>query len=119
MHELSIAISLIEAAQEEAEKHHAAGVTAVHLRLGALAGVERDALLFSYGLASEGTPLEGSQLIVEEMPVMVFCASCRERRPIRSLQSFCCAVCDTPATEIVQGRELEIVALDIDQEINQ
>jgi hydrogenase nickel incorporation protein HypA/HybF len=114
MHELSIAISLVEAAQEEAVKHHAAGITAVHLRLGALAGVDREALLFSYGLAADGTPLQGSQLIIEDVPVMIFCPSCRERRPIRSLQSFSCAACDTPATDIVQGRELEVVALEID-----
>ncbi len=115
MHELSIAISLIEAAAEEAAKHHASSVAAVHLRLGALSGVVKDALLFSYGLAAEGTPLEGSQLIVEEVPVIVFCAVCRERRPIRSMQSFCCATCDTPATEIVQGRELEVVGLEINE----
>ena len=114
MHELSIAISLIEAAQEEAVKYRPAGVRAVHLRLGPLAGVEKEALLFSYGLAAEGTPLEGSQLIIEEAPVMVFCTACRERRPIRSLQSFCCATCNAPATEIVQGRELEVIALEID-----
>jgi len=119
MHELSIATSLIEAAQEEAVKHRAAGVTAVHLRLGALSGVAKDALLFSYGLAAEGTLLQGSQLIIEEVPVMVFCAACRERRPIRSLQSFCCATCDAPATAVVQGRELEVVALEINQEVGQ
>jgi Zn finger protein HypA/HybF involved in hydrogenase expression len=44
---------------------------------------------------------------------VVFCASCQQRRPIRSLQSFCCATCDTPATDVVQGRELEVVALEI------
>lgn len=115
MHELSIAISLIEAAGEEAAKHSATSVAAVHLRLGALAGVEKDALLFSYGLAAEGTPLQGSQLIIEDVPVMVFCSTCRERRPIRSMQSFCCATCDAPATDIVQGRELEVVALEINE----
>ena len=115
MHELSIAISLVEAAQEEAVKHHAVGVTAVHLRLGPLAGVVKEALLFSYDLATAGTPLEGSQLIIEDAPVIMFCAACQERRPIRSLQSFYCAICDTPATEIVQGRELEVVALEIQE----
>jgi hydrogenase nickel incorporation protein HypA/HybF len=119
MHELSIAISLIEAAEEEAAKHGATGVTAVHLRLGALSGVLKEALLFSYGLATEGTSLEGSQLIVEEVPVLVFCPGCRERRPIRSLQSFCCATCGAPGTEIVQGRELDVVGLEIGQEITQ
>lgn len=113
MHELSIAMSLIESAEEEAAKHGAVTVRAVHLRLGPLAGVEKEALLFSYGLAAEGTPLEGSQLLIEDSPVAVFCAQCRERRPVRSLQSFCCAVCGEPATEVLQGRELEVIALEI------
>src|SRR6185369_14537968 len=69
MHELSIAISLIEAAQDEAEKHKARAVVAVHLRLGAMSGVVKEALLFSYGVAAQGTPLEGSTLIIEEVPV--------------------------------------------------
>ena len=115
MHELSIAISLVEAAQEEAVKHCAASVKAVHLRLGPLSGVVKEALLFSYNLAAEDTPLHGSQLIIEEVPVMVFCPACRERRPIQSLQSFCCATCNAAATEVVQGRELEVVALEIEQ----
>ncbi len=114
MHELSIAISLIEAAEEEAEKHHASAVKAVHLRLGALSGVVKEALLFSYELAAEGTPLQGSRLVIEDVPVLVFCPTCQERRPIRSLQAFCCATCNAPAGDIVQGRELEVVALEID-----
>jgi hydrogenase nickel incorporation protein HypA/HybF len=114
MHELSIAISLIEAAQEEAEKHRASSVKAVHLRLGALSGVEKEALLFSYELAAQGTPLEGSRLVIEEVPIMVFCPTCQERRPIRSMQAFCCATCSAPAGDIVQGRELEVVALEIE-----
>lgn len=113
MHELSIAVSLVEAAEEEAAKHGAAGVSAVHLRLGALSGVAKEALLFSYELATEGTSLAGSKLLIEDSPVVVYCPTCRERRPVRSLQSFCCDTCETPATEILQGRELEVVALEI------
>jgi hydrogenase nickel incorporation protein HypA/HybF len=113
MHELSIAVSLVEAAEEEAAKHGATCVSAVYLRLGPLSGVEKESLLFSYSLAAEGTPLQGSRLLIEDSPVMVFCTACQTRRPIRSLQSFCCAICDTPATDVVQGRELEVVALEI------
>ena len=113
MHELSVAVSLVEAAEEEAEKHGAAGVRAVHLRLGVLSGVAKEALLFSYELATEGTALAGSRLVIEDSPVVVFCPTCRERRPIHSLQSFCCATCDTPATDVLQGRELEVIALEI------
>ena len=113
MHELSIAISLVEAAEEEAAAHGAVNVSAVHLRLGPLAGVAKEALLFSYQLATEGTALAGSELRIEDVPVEVFCPNCGERRPVRSLQWFACATCDTPATEILQGRELEVVGLEI------
>jgi hydrogenase nickel incorporation protein HypA/HybF len=113
MHELSIAVSLVEAAEEEASKHGAPGISAVHLRLGVLAGVAKEALLFSYELASEGTTLAGSKLVIEDAPVVVFCHSCQQRRPIRSLQSFCCVACDTPATDVLQGRELELIGLEV------
>ncbi len=74
MHELSIAMGIVEAAMEESQRR-AVKVSAVHLRLGALSGVVKDALLFSYEVACQDTPLQGSQLIVEDMPVIVFCAT--------------------------------------------
>ena len=114
MHELSIAISMVEMAAEEAARRGAAQVSAIHLKLGDLSGVVKDALLFSYDVACEGTPLEGSRLVIEEVPVTVFCPSCREETAIVSVQQFCCAVCHAPASEVVRGRELEVVALEIE-----
>ena len=67
MHELSIALSLIEGAEEEVARQGGGRVCAVHLRLGPLSGVAKEALLFSYDVACEGTSLEGSSLIIEEM----------------------------------------------------
>lgn len=58
MHELSIALSLVDLAQEEAERL-GARVCALHLRIGALAGVVPEALLASCEMACAATPLEG------------------------------------------------------------
>ncbi len=66
MHELSIALSIIELAEEEAQRHGDVRVNAVHLKLGRLAGVAKEALEFSYGLACEGTALAGSRLEIED-----------------------------------------------------
>ncbi|HTM52151.1 MAG TPA: hydrogenase maturation nickel metallochaperone HypA [Bryobacteraceae bacterium] len=115
MHELSIAIGIVEAAEEEAGLRGATEVNAVHLKLGPLSGVMREALEFSYGIACEDTILAGSRLVIEETPVIVFCAACGENRSIVSLQAFRCAVCGAAAGEIVQGRELEVFALEIRQ----
>lgn len=112
MHELSIAMSIVELAQEEALQR-GVQVSAVHLKLGAMAGVVKQALLSSYEMACDDTPLQGSRLVIEDVPVVVFCPNCRLRRPLHSVQLFCCAECGTPTSEIVQGKELEVVALEI------
>jgi len=113
MHELSIAMSIIDTAAAEAARRGAAQVSAVHLKLGPLSGVVKDALLFSYELACDGTVLQGSELIIEEMPVVVFCPSCEAEQVIESIQSFCCPVCGTLTSEVIRGRELEVFAMEI------
>ena len=66
MHELSIALSIVDGVEEEAARHGGGPVRAVHLRLGRLSGVVREALLFAYDRACDGTSLEGSALQIEE-----------------------------------------------------
>jgi len=112
MHELSIAMSIVEMAQEEAQQR-GAQVSAVYLKLGALSGVVKQALLSSYEMACDDTPLQGSRLVIEEVPVLIFCSNCNAQRPLHSVQLFCCATCGTPGSEIVQGKELELVALEM------
>jgi hydrogenase nickel incorporation protein HypA/HybF len=115
MHELSIAMSLIEAACEEAARQGDVRVEALHLRLGALSGVVREALEFSFDLAAEGTAIAGARLQIEEIPVTVHCPRCGEERQLPSLQHFRCPVCNTPTPDVVRGRELELTALEISE----
>jgi hydrogenase nickel incorporation protein HypA/HybF len=115
VHELSIAMSLIELASEEAERRGGVRVEAIHLKLGPLSGVVKDALIFSYELARENTSLAGCRLLIEEVPIVVYCARCQARRTLKSTQRFTCPECDEPASEIVGGRELELFALEIAQ----
>jgi hydrogenase nickel incorporation protein HypA/HybF len=113
MHELSIALSIIDLAAEEAERR-GGRIVAVHLKLGHLSGVVKEALVSAYGLAREQTSLEESELIVEEVPVVVHCAACAGQYTLPSVQELCCPVCGGPPAEIVSGRELEVVALEME-----
>ncbi|HEY6805571.1 MAG TPA: hydrogenase maturation nickel metallochaperone HypA [Pyrinomonadaceae bacterium] len=115
MHELSIAMSMIEMASEEAVRNDQARVVALHLKLGPLAGVVKEALLFSYEIACQGTLLEGSQLIIEDVPVVVHCSSCDHDLTVASIQNLRCPSCSSSSVEVVQGRELEVVALELEQ----
>ena len=88
---------------------------AVHLRLGQLSGVVKEALLASYEMACHATPLEGSQLLIEEIPVEVMCPQCAAPRLVRSIQWFCCPECGTPTPTVLRGKELEVVALELSE----
>jgi hydrogenase nickel incorporation protein HypA/HybF len=112
MHELSIAHSLVDIASQAALEVNATQVDLVKLRLGALSGVVKEALLFSYDVVIENTILAGSRLDIEELPVVVYCAPCEVESQLPGIQQFRCPKCGQPTARIVQGKELEIVSLE-------
>jgi hydrogenase nickel incorporation protein HypA/HybF len=115
MHELSIAASIVEAVSETAAAYPGARVREVRLRIGALASVIDDSLQFCWGITIEGTPLEGAKLVVKTLPVVVHCQACGQDGELESLQSFRCPHCGEPASDLRQGRELEIDSIEIDE----
>ena len=114
MHELSIVHGIIETVSESAQAANAKKIKATYLRVGALSGVVKDALLFSFDLATQDTVLEGSTLIVEELPIVIFCKMCDRTVELPGVQSFRCPVCNTPSADIRQGKELEVRSIEIE-----
>ena len=115
MHELSIAMSMVEMATEESQRLGAERVTALHLKVGLLSGVVKDALIFSYEVACAGTPLEGSKLIIDDVPVKVYCPRCSSEKELDSIQLFACPACGELTPEVLEGRELQVVAMEIEE----
>jgi hydrogenase nickel incorporation protein HypA/HybF len=113
VHELSIAHSLVEMVQQQLPPG-VTRVTAVDLRLGAMAGVVRGALEFCYGIATEGTPLQGSALRIEELPVVIHCPVCAADQALEGV-AFRCPVCGTLSGDIRQGRELDLASIEYDE----
>jgi len=111
VHELSLAVNLIDAVEEEAARH-TGKVEAIHLRVGLLSGVVKEALSSGFEMAREGTSLAATRLIIEDVPIEVWCRTCQTRQPAVSQQWFSCARCGSPS-EVVQGKELELVALEM------
>ena len=114
MHELSIALNILDIASEEAERNGGGVVQATHVRLGPLSGVVKEALESAYELARQQTPLADSRLVVEDVPIRIFCRRCQSEQRAESMQSLVCVVCSTPSGQIVSGRDLEITALEIE-----
>jgi len=76
MHELSIAESILDAVRAEAAKRPGAHVAKVAVRIGALSGVEPDALTFGFECLVRGTDLDPLALVIERTPRRQRCPAC-------------------------------------------
>jgi len=115
MHELSIALNIIDLASEMARSQQAR-VRAVHVAVGALSGVVSQALVAAFELAREDTELSACRLVVDNPPLTIECAACGGERPAESIQSLRCGVCGAPARRLIGGQELELTALELEDE---
>jgi hydrogenase nickel incorporation protein HypA/HybF len=113
MHELSVALSLLDGISRTAEQQGIQRVTAVHVRIGALSGIARDALAFSWDLATADTVAAGSELRIEDVPLAVYCNHCACERAPRPGTGLVCPVCGGTAPRILRGQELQLVAMEV------
>jgi hydrogenase nickel incorporation protein HypA/HybF len=112
MHELSIAMGLVELASEEALRQGDVRVAALQVRIGRLSGVVSDALRFSFELAAEGSAIEGARLEIEDVPITVQCLSCERVSVLSGLWPIACPDCLEPAA-VIGGREIELSAMEV------
>ena len=113
MHELSIASSLADIASEHARTAGVARVESITLKLGGLTCVRRESLELSFEMVTQGTILDGARLNFIDVPITLFCKTCNQPVQIAGMQSLRCPHCDTPSGEILAGRELEIVSMEV------
>lgn len=113
MHELSIAKSLIEMACDYAESEGANRVTQISIRLGSESIVFRS-LYFCFDAAANDTLCEGALLDIEEVPLSAHCPACNEVKFLPCRTSFRCPDCGTPTPNILTGREMQLVSLNLE-----
>jgi len=115
MHELSIVASVVDTVTESLAAYPGARVVEVRLRVGVLASVVVDSLEFCWGIATDGTQLAGSKLVVTMVPILAHCAECAADVELEGVQSFRCPRCGQPSSDLRQGRELDIESYEIDE----
>lgn len=117
MHELSIAYSVVETVEKFALEAGAEKVTKVFLKIGRLSGVVVDSLCFSFDIAAENTLLENAELVIEDVLIKVRCEPCRHEFTLQNSHVFRCPLCSEPTPNIVAGRELDIVSVELGEKI--
>jgi hydrogenase nickel incorporation protein HypA/HybF len=115
MHELSLALALVDLACDQVARLEPSGTRAVHVRVGTLAGVDEQALRTSFDAATQGTPIAGAVLRIEMVAAAAWCAACAEERRLDHLARRRCPGCGGLMPELVRGTEFELAALEIEE----
>lgn len=105
---MSIAQSLVGIIQEEMEKHGLTKVHAVRVKHGRLAALVPEALTFAFTACTLGTALEGVELELAEIPILLKCSECgTEFSPeVGDLYMPCPNCGEGLGHEVLQGKEL-------------
>lgn len=114
MHELAIAMSITDIAQEEAQKLNASEVLDIDIEVGLWAGVDCDALLFSLNAAKQYSPLlKKSKINLIRKEPLMYCEECQQKfRPEVQYMTEC-TLCNSEKIKLIQGRELSVISLNI------
>jgi hydrogenase nickel incorporation protein HypA/HybF len=111
LHELSIAESVVRIACRQADGRR---VIKVQMKVGYLRQVVPSALSFGFGLLAEGTPVEGAELEMEQIPAVGKCRLCgvESLLVVFPLQ---CGGCGSFDLEILKGEELMVESLELEE----
>jgi hydrogenase nickel incorporation protein HypA/HybF len=113
MHEMSIAQSLLEIIREEMLRHNAHTLKSVRLHIGQLSAVVPASLSFCFEVMTSGTDLEGTQLIMEVIPLEGKCRECTQAFEIHDY-AFVCPECGSLDIDTIAGQDLSIVEMEVE-----
>jgi len=110
MHELSLCEGLVQVIEEQARRECMDRVSSVWLQVGALAGVEIEALRFCFDVVTQGTVVEAAQLEIEAIAGEALCPSCERPVAVHHFTDTCPAC--GGALVLVRGQELRITQME-------
>lgn len=112
MHEMSLAEGMREIIIDTATKHNAAKIARVRVEIGRFAGVQKEALAFAFDVVMRGSPAEGAELVMLDLPGDAMCYGCGERVEIEQRLDPC-PLCASNRLMPMSGDEMRIKDLEI------
>ena len=113
MHELSVTENIIKICSEEAEKHNVNRVKQIKLKVGKLSGLVPESIKYYFDIASKGTRVEGAELNIQNIPIVIKCGKCSFEGEIGD-KKFYCPNCRSYNIKIIRGNEFLIDSLEVE-----
>jgi hydrogenase nickel incorporation protein HypA/HybF len=116
MHEMGIAIQIIDIAKSSIPKNlDGVPIERVNIAVGKMSAIVPSSLKFCFDIATKQTPLEGATLHIEELPVTLQCKNCNNKWTADQ-PMFVCEKCEHTEVEMLSGRELDILSIELAQD---
>lgn len=113
MHEMSLCESILRIIENQATDQHFQKVKTVWLEVGALAGVELEALRFGFDVVMKESVAEGARLEIIEIPGEAWCMNCMKN--VEVTQRFdACPECGSYQLQMNRGEELQLKELEVE-----
>jgi hydrogenase nickel incorporation protein HypA/HybF len=113
MHEMSLCESILQVLEQQSEVQHYRKVKTVWLEIGALSGVEIEALRFSFDVVMQGSLAEQASLEVITVPGQAWCLVCAENVVVQYLYDQC-PQCGSHQLQINNGDQMRIKELEVE-----
>jgi hydrogenase nickel incorporation protein HypA/HybF len=111
MHEMSIALGIVDIAKKEAKKANISSFSAIDLEIGTLAGIEFDSLEFVWDAAVKNTPLEHAEKTIHKINAKAQCGDCDYFFKLTNMYDTC-PKCGSFFKIVLQGKELKVKSLE-------
>ena len=112
MHELSIALAVLDIVRTAAAESGLARVSIVRLRVGRASGVQPDSLRFAFDCSKADTPAAAARLEIEEVPVGGHCDACDRDFTNPEPYVLACPLCGATSFRVTSGDELHVLDLE-------
>lgn len=113
MHEMSLCESILQTLEQQAQAQHYRKVKTVWLEIGALAGVETDALRFCFDLVVHGSLADQAKLEIIDIPGQAWCLPCAKNVAVQQRYDQC-PLCGSHQLQINGGDQMRIKELEVE-----
>ncbi|MBW9265608.1 MAG: hydrogenase maturation nickel metallochaperone HypA [Candidatus Thiodiazotropha sp. (ex. Lucinisca nassula)] len=113
MHEMSLCEGVLQVLEEQAVTQGYSMVKRVWLEIGALSGVEPEAMRFGFEAVMKGTLADSARLEIIHLPGEAWCMQCS--KPVQVTARYeACPECGSYQLQVTGGDEMRIKELEVE-----
>ncbi|HRJ51748.1 MAG TPA: hydrogenase maturation nickel metallochaperone HypA [Candidatus Thiothrix moscowensis] len=110
---MSLCEGVLQVLEDEAKRQHFSKVKTVWLEIGAMSGVEVEAMRFCFDVVIRHTLADGAKLEIIEVPAEAWCLNCTQTVTVKQRYD-ACPHCGSYQLQVTRGEEMRIKELEVE-----